>query len=122
MLSTNEILDRHLQSFAGYDVDGLLSDYSSAAVFFTPKSTLIGPNEIRPLFEDLVREFAKPGCSFTMQQRQIQGDSAYIIWTAETADNSYEFATDTFLVREGKIVLQSFAARIMPKPGTNLKN
>ncbi len=32
-----------------------------------------------------------------------------------TADNSYEFATHTFVVRNGKIVAQSFAAKIRPK-------
>jgi hypothetical protein len=50
-----------------------------------------------------------------MQQRYIEGDHAYILWTAETADNSYEFATDTFVVRKGKIVAQSFAAKVNPK-------
>ena len=42
-------------------------------------------------------------------------DIAYIVWTAETADNSYEFATDTFVVRNGKIIAQSFAAKVKPK-------
>jgi hypothetical protein len=52
-----------------------------------------------------------------MQLRCIEGDHAYILWTAETADNWYEFATDTFVVRNGKIVAQSFAAKIKPKTG-----
>lgn len=116
MMSTSDVLDRHLESFAGYDVDGLLADYSSDAVFFAPTGLLKGPKAIRPLFEALVSEFAKPGSSFTMQHRSVDGDHAYILWTAETADNSYEFATDTFLVRDGKIVAQSFAAKIKPKP------
>jgi hypothetical protein len=29
---------------------------------------------------------------------------AFVLWSAETADNSYEAATDTFVVRDGKIV------------------
>ena len=114
-MSTNEVLDRHLKSFAEYDVDGVLADYSSDAVLFVPTGPLKGPDAIRPFFEALVSEFAKPGSSFTMQQRCVDGDHAYIVWTAETADNSYEFATDTFVVRNGKIVAQSFAAKIEPK-------
>jgi len=114
-LSTSDVLDRHLKSFAENDVDGLMADYSSDAVFFAPGGPLKGPTEIKPLFEALVSEFAKPGSSFRMQQRSIEGDHAYIIWTADTADNSYEFATDTFVVRDGKIVAQSFAAQIKPK-------
>jgi hypothetical protein len=50
-----------------------------------------------------------------MRQRSVDGDHAYILWTAETADNLYEFATDTFVVRNGKIVARAFAAKIKPK-------
>jgi len=50
-----------------------------------------------------------------MQQQYVEGDYAYILWSAETADNCYEAATDTFVVRNGKIVAQSFAAKITPK-------
>lgn len=115
MMSTSDVLDRHLKSFAEYDVDGVLADYSSDAVLFLPAGPLKGPAAIKPLFEALVSEFAKPGTSFTMQRRSIDGDHAYIVWSAETADNSYEFATDTFVVRNGKVVAQSFAAKISPK-------
>jgi len=114
-VSTSDVLDRHLKSFAEYNVAGLLADYSSDAVLFTPTGPLKGPDAIKPLFQALVSEFLKPGSSFTMQQRYIEGDHAYILWTAETADNSYEFATDTFVVRSGKIVTQSFAAKVKPK-------
>ena len=102
MVSTSEVLDRHLQSFAEYDVDAILADYASDAVLFVPGGPLKGPGAMKPLFEALIAEFAKPGSSFTMQLRCIDGDHAYILWTAETADNLYEFATDTFIVRNGK--------------------
>jgi hypothetical protein len=59
----------------------------------------------------MLLEFAKPGCSFTMHQRFVEGDYAYILWSAETADNLYGAATDTFVVRDGKIIAQSFAAK-----------
>jgi ketosteroid isomerase-like protein len=115
MASTNEVLDRHLKSFAEHDVDGVVADYSSDAVLFVPSGPIKGPDAIRPVFEALIAEFAKPGSSFTMQSRWVDGDHAYILWTAETADNSYEFATDTFVVRNGKIIAQSFAAKIKPR-------
>ena len=73
-LSTSDVLDRHLNSFAKYDLAGILADYSSDAVLFTPAGTLTGPAAIKPLFQTLVSEFAKPGSSFTMQQRYIEGD------------------------------------------------
>jgi hypothetical protein len=48
--STSDVLDRHLNSFAKYDLAGILADYSSDAVLFTPAGPLRGPAEIKPLF------------------------------------------------------------------------
>jgi hypothetical protein len=113
--SNNRGLGSPPEVFAERDIDGVLADYSSDAVLFVAGGPLRGPEAIRPLFESLVSEFSKPGSSFTMQQRYIEGDHAYILWTGETADNSYDFATDTFFVRDGKIIAQSFAAKTTPK-------
>lgn len=115
MATTSEVLEHHLRSFVERDLDGVVADYSSDAVLFTAAGPLKGPDAIKPLFQAFIAEFAKPGASFTMHQRHIDGDYGYIVWGAETADNSYEFATDTFVVRNGEIVAQSFAAKIRPK-------
>jgi hypothetical protein len=50
-----------------------------------------------------------------MKLQSVESDYAYILWTAETADNVYEVGTDTFVVLNGKIVAQSFAGKITPK-------
>jgi len=50
-----------------------------------------------------------------MKQQAVEGDYAYILRSAETADNVYEVGTDTFVVRDGKIVAQSFTGKITPK-------
>jgi hypothetical protein len=50
-----------------------------------------------------------------MKQQFVEGDYAYILWTAETANNVYEVGTDTFVVRDGKIMAQSFAGKITPQ-------
>jgi hypothetical protein len=44
MVSTSEVLDRHLKSFAEYDVDGVVTDNSSDAVLFVPGGPLKGPD------------------------------------------------------------------------------
>lgn len=115
MPTTGEILDQHLKCFGENDLDGVVADYSSDAVLFVPDRPLRGPEAIKPFFRAFLAEFAKPGASFSMSQRYVEGEYAYILWSAETADNSYEAATDTFVVRDGKIVAQSFAAKITPK-------
>src|SRR6266481_7973167 len=115
MPSTSDVLDQHLKCFGENDLDGVLADYSSDAVLFVPGKPLKGPDAIKPFSQAFFSEFAKPGASFSMRQRYVEGDYAYILWSAETADNSYEAATDTFVVQNGKIVPQSFAAKITPK-------
>jgi SnoaL-like domain len=82
---------------------------------FTPDGPLRGADAIRPLFQAMVAEFAKPGASFSMKQQFVEGDYAYILWTAETADNVYEVGTDTFVVQDGKIMAQSFTGKITRK-------
>ena len=115
MTSTRDVLNHHLSCFGERDLDGILSDYSPDSILFTPERLFKGTEAMRPLFQALIAEFAKPGATFKMKQQFVEGDHAYILWTAETADNRYELATDTFLVREGKIVAQSFTAKITPK-------
>jgi len=115
MTSTKDVLNHHLSAFAKLDLKGVLSDYAPGAVFFTQNGTLRGVDAIRPLFQALIAEFGKPGATFSMKQQFIDGDHAYILWSAETADNVYELGTDTFVVREGKIVAQSFTGKITPK-------
>ena len=115
MSTTKDVLDNHLMCFSKGDLQGVLSDYAPDAVMFTPDGPLSGVNAIRPLFEGLLAEFAKPGSSFELKHQSIKGDYAYILWTAETADNNYDLATDTFVVQNGKIVAQSFTAKILPK-------
>jgi ketosteroid isomerase-like protein len=106
---------QHLKCFDEDDLEGILSDYAPGAVLFTSDGPLKGADAIRPLFQAMIAEFGKPGATFSMKQQSIEGDYAYILWTAETADNVYQMATDTFVVRDGKIVAQSFTGKITPK-------
>jgi ketosteroid isomerase-like protein len=115
MTSTKDVLDHHSDCFDAGDVEGVLSDYAPEAVLFTPQGPLKGIDAIKPMFQSMIAEFSKPGTEFSMKQLSVEGDYAYIVWSAQTADNVYELATDTFVVRDGKIVAQSFAAKITPK-------
>jgi len=117
MTTTKDVLDHHLKCFGERDLKGILSDYTPGCVLFTPNGPLKGIEgieAIRPLFESMFTEFAKPGVTFTMKLESLEADCAYILWKAETADNVYEIGTDTFIVRNGKIIAQSFAAKTTP--------
>jgi ketosteroid isomerase-like protein len=117
MATTQDVLNRHLGSFGKRDLAGILSDYAPGAVLFTPDGPLRGVDEIRPFFQSLIAEFEQPDSSFRLTHQSIEGNHAYILWSAETADNVYELGADMFVVRDGKIVAQSFAGKILPKAG-----
>jgi ketosteroid isomerase-like protein len=110
-----DVLDRHLKSFGEGDLKGILSDYAPGAVLFTADGPLKGADAIRSLFQAMITEFGKPGAAFSMKQQFVEGEYAYILWSAETADNVYELGTDTFVVRDGKIVAQSFTGKVTAK-------
>lgn len=113
--STSDVLDHHITCFGETDLAGILSDYAPDALLFTPDGPLRGPDAIAPFFEAMLAEFGKPGTTFSMSHQSVEGDYAYVLWTAETADNVYELGTDTLVVRGGMIVAQSFAGKITPK-------
>ena len=115
MSSTKEVIDHHLRSFGEHNLDGILSDYAPGAFLFTPGGQIKGLDTMKAFFQALLAEFGKPGATFSLKHQSVEGDYGYILWTAETADNVYESGTDTFVVRDGKIVFQSFAGKIIPK-------
>ena len=120
-MSTKDVLERHLKCLGAGDLDGLLADYAPEIVVIRPLGFLgaggiiKGLTEIHPVFAALLAEFAQPGTRFEMRQQEIEGDYAYIVWEAETADNIYEIGSDTFVVKAGKIAFQSFAGKVVPK-------
>ena len=115
MATTKEVIERHLKKFSEGDLRGILSDYSPDAVLFTQEGPILGVDNIRQVFVKLIAEFGKPGAVFSLKHQSFDGEYGYILWTAETADNVYELATDTFVVQFGKIVAQSFTRKITPK-------
>ena len=113
--STQQVLDHHLQAFGSGDLEGILEDFEDGSIIIAPDGVHRTREEWTGFFSTLFAEFAKPGMSFNMDQLVVEGEIAYIRWSAETADNTYDLGTDTFLVRDGKIVTQTFAVKTTPK-------
>ena len=100
--TTQDVLTHHLNCFGDGDIVGTMADYTAESRFFTPDGVLRGSEAIRRFFVSLFEEFAKPGISFEMLRQEVDGDTAYIVWNAETADNRFELGTDTFIVQSGR--------------------
>jgi hypothetical protein len=113
--TTQDVLTHHQNCVGKGDLDGLMAEYAADSRFFTPDGLLRGSEAIRGFFARLFEEFAKPGMSFEMLRQEVDGDTAYLVWKAETADNRFDLGTDTLIVQNGKIMTQTFAAKISPK-------
>lgn len=104
--TTQAVLQRHLQA-AAESVDAVMADYLEASVLITPTATHCGLVAIRAFFTELLEGRTKGLLgTFKMKRQEVIGELAYIVWEAEPW---FAFATDTILVRDGKIVLQTFA-------------
>jgi ketosteroid isomerase-like protein len=114
---TEKTLLNHLQAFADGDIDAVMSDYTEDSVLITPDGTLKGLGEIRPLFEKFLGEILPPGSAFEMLQQIIEGEVAYIFWSAESSNYKIPLGTDTLIVRDGKIAIQTFAGQMEAKSG-----
>ena len=85
----------------------ILSDYDDDARFHSEASTYRGKGEICEFFENFIASLP-PGAaqSFSLRTLRVDGDVAYITWSA---GREIPLGTDTFVVRNGRIVSQTFA-------------
>lgn len=67
------------------------------------------------MFADLLPEFDDQTVVFSLDEQIAVDDYTYIVWHAETPENEYEFASDTFVVRNGEIVAQTLTANVSKK-------
>jgi ketosteroid isomerase-like protein len=111
---TEETLLKHLQAFGSGDVDAVMADYDEASVLIIPDGPLRRLAEIRSFFESLVADFP-PGSAFELSKQIVEGEIAYIVWSGESEKLRIPFATDTFIIRGGKIVVQTFAGQMEEK-------
>jgi len=105
-MSTEMTLVHHLQAIS-QGVEAIMSDYTEDSVLFTPNGPLRGLDAVRDFFDSFIRN-SPAGLleALRVERQDIDGEVAYIIWKAEPY---IKMATDTFVIRNGKIKAQTFA-------------
>jgi ketosteroid isomerase-like protein len=115
VLGTREVLDHHVQALGRGDVDAILDDYTEESVLMVQEAALKGLVAIRAAFVAYLDGLLKPGTyELTMDSVRIDGEVAHAIWHAQCVGADIAFATDTFVVKGGKIALQTFAGKVVP--------
>ena len=105
-------IETYLQTLAGRnDLEGLLTDYHDDAVFYTPDCVYRGKREIRGFFSSFLNAMPEEmHNTFQVMWQDVAEDTAHIVWKA---DPFISLGTDTFVVKNGKITLQTFSTHVL---------
>jgi ketosteroid isomerase-like protein len=104
--STQATLDHHLQAI-GEGIDAMMEDYTEDSVLITSDATHRGLADIRGFFTAFMGAMpAGMMDSFKLNRSEVAGEVAYVLWEAQPW---FPLGTDTFVVRDGKIVYQTVA-------------
>ena len=95
---TQKVFDHHIAALGEADVEAIMADYDDDAVLMTNLSgLLVGKAAIREMFANVKLT------GFVQTQLLVEGDYAFVVWKADQVRSG----SDTFVVRAGKIVLQT---------------
>lgn len=105
---TESVVRNHLQAFLEQKgVDAIVRDYDDDARVLSEVKTYHGRSEIRQFFEAFIASLPPDTIKrFSLRTLRSAGEIAYITWSA---GNAIPLGTGTFIVRDGKIVTETFA-------------
>lgn len=106
---TKEVFEHHFKAFSENDLEETMADYTEESIVITPAGTYSGLKEIRKNLEDALKMFPEETTTSKVVKTVIKKDVAYIIWSAKTPQFELIFATDSFIIQNGKIIRQTFA-------------
>lgn len=112
---TQAVLDHHWETFVSNDLEGVMEDYTEESVLITPNATYAGLEEISENFVNAFKAFPKESARLTLNNSMVVLDVGYILWEADAPEFNLTYATDTFIIRNGKILRQTYAGVREPK-------
>ncbi len=103
--SPQEVFQHHAEVLIAGDLEGIVSDYADDAVFITPNGVLRGKDGVREGFTKLLADV--PSADWAVPTQIFEGDVLFIEWSAKAANTFVEDGIDTFVFRDGEIVVQT---------------
>lgn len=100
-----EVFQHHGEVLVAGDLEGIVSDYSEDAVFITSAGVLRGKDGVREAFTRLLADV--PNAEWDVPTQIFEGNVLFIEWTAKAASSRVDDGVDTFIFRDGQIVLQT---------------
>jgi len=102
------VLD-YLDALSGENVDAIVRHYADDAILFTPDGSFRGAAQLRRYFTEHLRTRPRDLVStFEILQHTTVDNTVHVLWRAEPY---VAFASDSYVVRNGRILLQTWASR-----------
>ena len=115
--SAKAVFEDHLKlSFEGTVEEDLARNYADEVVVLTARGVYRGRKGVRHLAERLQRELKN--CTFEYRTRLVEGDVAFLEWSARADNAAIEDGADTFVIRDGLIVAQTIHYTVKPRTST----
>lgn len=105
MKTTEQVLNHHLTSLGGEDIDAVLEDYTDRSIIVTPGGQARGLEQIRKLFEGLIATV--PKAQYTLNSSTIVDQVVLLEWSAASEKTHISNGVDTFVIVSGKIMYQT---------------
>ena len=103
--SPQEVFQHHAEVLIAGDLEGIVEDYAEDAVFITPTGVLRGKDGVREGFTKLLADV--PSAQWQVPTQIFEGDVLFIEWSAHAENTFVEDGIDTFVFRDGEIVVQT---------------
>jgi hypothetical protein len=105
---TEAVVRKHLEAFVTQQgIAAILADYDEDARLYGEAKVYRGKREIEGFFAEFIGSLPAGAIDrFSLKTLRVDGSLAYITWSA---GDDIPLGTDTFVVRNGKIVSQTFA-------------
>lgn len=108
--STREVFEDHLRHRSGKDLEADLHNYDEDCVILTGYGVFHGHDGVRQSSEILGRDV--PNGSYTYTTKLDADEMAFLEWTAEADGVRVLDGVDSFLIRDGKIIVQTIHYRV----------
>lgn len=106
MQTTTEVFESHLaKRLAGEIEDDIKENYAEDVILLTGTGVFEGHDGIRKSANELQHYLGT--APFTYNHTLIRGPYAFLEWTAKKDDKAVYDGADSFVIQEGKIVLQT---------------
>lgn len=104
--TTHEVLEDHLRRRAeGRVEEDLAQDYADDVVLLCEHAPMVGREAVRESARRLKLQL--PAGSFEYISRHVEGEYAFLRWSGKADGVRLENGADSFVIRDGLIVMQS---------------